>query len=44
MGDFALLPGLINAHCHLEYTDLAGEFLPPRHFTDWLMLIVAALA
>ena len=42
LGDFALSPGLINAHCHLEYTDLAGEFLPPRHFTDWLMLIVTA--
>ena len=42
LGDSALLPGLINAHCHLEYTDLAGEFLPPRHFSDWLKLIVAA--
>ncbi len=42
LGDVALLPGLINAHCHLDYTDLAGEFLPPRHFTDWLKLIVAA--
>jgi cytosine/adenosine deaminase-related metal-dependent hydrolase len=42
LGDTALLPGLINAHCHLEYTDLAGEFLPPRRFSDWLKLIVAA--
>ncbi len=42
LGDCALLPGLINAHCHLEYTDLAGEFLPPRHFSDWLKLIVTA--
>ena len=42
LGDVALLPGLINAHCHLEYTDLAGEFLPPRHFSDWLKLIVTA--
>jgi cytosine/adenosine deaminase-related metal-dependent hydrolase len=42
LGDSALLPGLINAHCHLEYTNLAGEFLPPRHFSDWLKLIVAA--
>jgi cytosine/adenosine deaminase-related metal-dependent hydrolase len=42
LGDAALLPGLINAHCHLEYSDLAGEFLPPRHFSDWLKLIVAA--
>lgn len=42
LGEVALLPGLINAHCHLEYTDLAGEFLPPRHFSDWLKLIVTA--
>jgi cytosine/adenosine deaminase-related metal-dependent hydrolase len=42
LGDVALLPGLINAHCHLEYTGLAGEFLPPKHFSDWLKLIVAA--
>lgn len=42
LGDVAVLPGLINAHCHLEYTDLAGEFLPPRHFSDWLKLIVTA--
>ena len=42
LGDVALLPGLINAHCHLEYTDLAEEFLPPRHFSDWLKLIVTA--
>lgn len=42
LGEVVLLPGLINAHCHLEYTDLAGEFLPPRHFSDWLKLIVTA--
>jgi len=42
LGDVAVLPGLVNAHCHLEYTDLAGEFLPPRHFSDWLKLIVTA--
>ncbi len=42
LGDVALLPGLVNAHCHLEYTGMAGEFLPPKHFTDWLKLIVAA--
>jgi cytosine/adenosine deaminase-related metal-dependent hydrolase len=42
LGDVALLPGLINAHCHLEYTGMAGEFLPPKKFSDWLKLIVAA--
>lgn len=44
LGDTVLLPGLVNAHCHLDYTDLAGEFLPPKSFTDWIMLMVAAKA
>ena len=42
LGDVALMPGLVNAHCHLEYTDLAGELLAPKLFSDWLKLIVAA--
>jgi cytosine/adenosine deaminase-related metal-dependent hydrolase len=39
--DVALLPGLINAHCHLDYTDMAGLFESPRRFTDWIKLITA---
>ncbi len=42
LGEVILLPGLINAHCHLDYTDMAGEFLPPKSFTDWIKLITAA--
>ena len=30
LGEVILLPGLINAHCHLDYTDMAGEFRRPR--------------
>ena len=41
LGDVALLPGLINVHCHLDYTRMAGLFPPPRRFTDWLKLITA---
>lgn len=41
LGEVALLPGLINAHCHLDYTDMAGLFEPPRRFTDWIKLITA---
>lgn len=44
LGEVILLPGLINAHCHLDYTDMAGEFPPPRLFTDWIKLITAAKA
>jgi cytosine/adenosine deaminase-related metal-dependent hydrolase len=36
LGDVALLPGLVNAHCHLDYTNMAGLCPPPRRFTDWI--------
>jgi cytosine/adenosine deaminase-related metal-dependent hydrolase len=42
LGDAILLPGLVNAHCHLDYTNMAGQFMPPRTFTDWLKLITTA--
>jgi len=42
LGDVILLPGLVNAHCHLDYTDMAGQFRPPKVFTDWLKLITTA--
>src|SRR4029077_15149771 len=35
----ALLPGLINAHCHLDYTCLRGKIPPPKSFTDWIRAI-----
>jgi cytosine/adenosine deaminase-related metal-dependent hydrolase len=35
LGAAILLPGLINAHCHLDYTGMTG--LPaPRQFPDWI--------
>jgi cytosine/adenosine deaminase-related metal-dependent hydrolase len=42
LGEVILLPGLVNAHCHLDYTDMAGELPPPRVFTDWIGSITAA--
>ncbi len=39
LGDTVLLPGLINAHCHLDYTDMAGLFPPRKSFCDWIKLI-----
>lgn len=39
LGEVMLLPGLVNAHCHLDYTEMAGEFTTPRCFTDWIKLI-----
>jgi aminodeoxyfutalosine deaminase len=44
LGEVVLLPGLVNAHCHLDYTDMAGQFLPPKSFTDWIKLITTAKA
>jgi len=42
--DHLVVPGLVNAHCHLDYTSMAGEFPPPTSFTDWIKLITAAKA
>jgi cytosine/adenosine deaminase-related metal-dependent hydrolase len=42
LGDAALLPGLVNAHCHLDYTDMAGTVPPQKSFTDWIQMITAA--
>lgn len=39
LGEVALLPGLINAHCHLDYTALRGKIAPQRSFTDWIRQI-----
>ncbi len=44
LGRVILLPGFVNAHCHLDYTAMAGYFPPPKVFTDWLKLINAANA
>ena len=34
--DYAILPGLVNSHCHLEFSDL-GEPLPASDsFPDWI--------
>jgi len=40
LGEVILLPGLVNAHCHLDYTDMAGELPPPKTFTDWIAAII----
>jgi cytosine/adenosine deaminase-related metal-dependent hydrolase len=44
LGEVVLLPGLINAHCHLDYTGMAGRLPAPRRFTDWIAGIVALKA
>ncbi len=44
LGERALLPGLINTHCHLDYTCLRGKIAPQKSFTDWIRAINAAKA
>jgi cytosine/adenosine deaminase-related metal-dependent hydrolase len=44
LGESILLPGLINAHCHLDYTDMAGKLFPAKYFSDWIKSIVALKA
>ena len=44
LGDRVLLPGLINAHCHLDYTCLQGRIPPPESFTQWIAAINRAKA
>lgn len=44
LGEAVLLPGLINAHCHLDYTGFSGYLPPPRSFTDWIQGVLALKA
>jgi cytosine/adenosine deaminase-related metal-dependent hydrolase len=41
LGERALLPGLINAHCHLDYTCLRGRIPHQQSFADWIRAINA---
>ena len=44
LGEVILLPGLVNAHCHLDYTGMAGQLPPPKTFSEWIAGIIAAKA
>jgi len=44
LGDSIVLPGLVNAHCHLDYTDMGGQLSPPKTFTEWIPKIIAGKA
>jgi aminodeoxyfutalosine deaminase len=41
LGEVAVMPGLINAHCHLDYTLMRGAILPARSFSQWVRRINA---
>jgi cytosine/adenosine deaminase-related metal-dependent hydrolase len=44
LGEQVLLPGLINAHCHLDYTCLRGKIPAQESFADWIRAINAEKA
>jgi cytosine/adenosine deaminase-related metal-dependent hydrolase len=39
-GDCALLPGLVNAHTHLDLSGLRGQIAKPSSFVDWLRAVI----
>lgn len=36
LGERTILPGLINAHCHLDYSTLRHAILPQANFAGWI--------
>jgi aminodeoxyfutalosine deaminase len=42
LGDVALMPGLVNAHTHLELSYLRRAVPPSSSFVDWIRGVIAA--
>ncbi len=44
LGDSVLFPGLVNAHCHLEFSHLKNKIPPTESFAGWVrqMMMVGA--
>ena len=36
LGEVILMPGMVNPHCHLDYTSMAGRVPVPGSFNDWI--------
>jgi cytosine/adenosine deaminase-related metal-dependent hydrolase len=41
LGERVILPGLINAHCHLDYSMMRRTISPQQSFTEWIKRINA---
>lgn len=40
LGQSLIIPGLVNAHTHLDLGALRGKLQPPAQFTDWLVQVI----
>ncbi len=40
LGNVALIPGLVNCHTHLEFSELAQPLTPQLPFTDWIRSVI----
>jgi aminodeoxyfutalosine deaminase len=41
LGDVAIVPGFVNAHTHLEFSDLTVPLQPASPFADWMRTLIA---
>lgn len=41
LGNSAILPALVNAHAHLEFSDLVEPIQPPAPFSEWIQKLMA---
>ena len=40
LGDVILMPGLVNAHTHLEFSDLSAPLPAGDNFADWIRAVI----
>ncbi len=40
LGDYCIVPGLINSHAHLDLSDIPSPIAATEHFSDWLKSVV----
>lgn len=41
LGDVILMPGLVNAHTHLEFSDLSAPLPAGDNFADWIRSVIS---